>query len=813
MARQPTPPHAPPPAGGPSPGKSRTSRLEPVPPIRARRWAFLSWQVSELWRKSLEMPGLWVALFLLLGTWVLMPGVFLFLPEVAPGAVAERDYVANRDLLLPDSDATEVQQNLAREKVRPVYDLDSAAITEREAWVARLFSLGRRVLRGQEGAEPEESAQEILAGLSAAAGSAGANAGQDHISLTLEQAGLLAQRRFSPELEERLQGLQRRVLRRGVVANKNQLLENRLQGITLRILGGGAPERLELDLFNYLGYPDEVRDLLDTELGDWEGYSAAERQLLVSFLLANLEPNLHPNRSETLARREAAAAEVGQVFSRVRSGQTIARKGDVIDEGQARVIGQMRGDRRLRDRIPPMVGTLCLLSLTAVVVWFGFARERVAHHSRRRVFAESLLLLLVSLLCAKLCFLVAGALGNAFEMAPFNSGLSYAYAIPFASLALVAALLLGRNSALVLSLLFSLLSSRLTAGGDGLWVIFYGFAGSLAAIYALDYYKFGQRLVTARVGLVVGLFNLVMVLILTSFASPGERGLLQVGFDLLCAFAGGLLVAGVASFAIPVLEALLSITTDIKLVELSNTNLPLLRHLAFKAPGTFQHSLMVANLAKEGCEAIGADPVLAYAGGLYHDIGKALRPDYFIENQRPGDNPHDKLLPSMSALILVNHVKDGVEIAHDHGLPQVIVDAIEQHHGTRLMKFFFSRAQERRDPDASDITEERYRYPGPKPQSKVMGVLMLADAVEAASRTLTEPSPVKIRGLIRAIFEDCLADGQLDHTDLTLSDLRNVAESFQRVLATIFHQRVDYPGFDFNAGVKRERRGAIRRVS
>jgi putative nucleotidyltransferase with HDIG domain len=437
----------------------------------------------------------------------------------------------------------------------------------------------------------------------------------------------------------------------------------------------------------------------------------------------------------------------------------------------------------------------------------------VAHHSQRRVFAESLLLLLVSLLCAKLCFLVAGALGNAFEMEPFNSARSYAYAIPFASLALLAALLLGRNSALVLSLLFSLLSSRMTLGNENLWVVFYGFAGSLAAVYALDYYQFRQRLVTARVGLVVGLFNLVMVLILTSLEGPGERGLLQVGFDLLCGFAGGLLVAVVASFAIPVLEALLSITTDIKLLELSNTNLPLLRHLAFKAPGTFQHSLMVANLTKEGCEAIGADPVLAYASGLYHDIGKTHRPDYFIENQRPGDNPHDKLLPSMSALILVNHVKDGVELAREHGLPRVIIDAIEQHHGTRLMKFFFSRAQERRDPDASDITEERYRYPGPKPNSKVMGVLMLADAVEAASRTLHEPTPMKIRGLIRTIVEDCLADGQLDHTDLTLSDLRIISDAFVRVLSTIFHQRVDYPGFDFNAGPKRDRRGSIRRVS
>jgi len=166
----------------------------------------------------------------------------------------------------------------------------------------------------------------------------------------------------------------------------------------------------------------------------------------------------------------------------------------------------------------------------------------------------------------------------------------------------------------------------------------------------------------------------------------------------------------------------------------------------------------------------------------------------------------------MSALILINHVKDGVELAREHNLPQVIKDAIWQHHGTRLIKYFYSRALEQRGPDSGDVTEEKYRYPGPPPQSKVMGVLMLADAIEAASRTLVEPTPAKIRGMIRTILEDCLQDGQLDSTDLTLADLRVVSESFLRVLANIFHQRIDYPGFDFNAGLKREKR-AIRQAS
>ena len=363
----------------------------------------------------------------------------------------------------------------------------------------------------------------------------------------------------------------------------------------------------------------------------------------------------------------------------------------------------------------------------------------------------------------------------------------------------------------MLSVLFSVLASRLAVDGDGLWVVFYSLAGSLAAILAVDRYQFGYRLIIARVGMVVGAVNLVMVLVLAA-VEPAERGVAQVGFDLFCALAGGLLVTAATSFILPILEWLLGITTDIKLLELSNTNLPLLRRLAFEAPGTFQHSLMVANLAKEGCEAIGADPVLAYTSGLYHDVGKVLRPDYFVENQRPGHNRHDKLLPSMSALILINHVKEGVELAREHALPRALRDAIRQHHGTRLIKFFYSRALEQRDPDATDVTEEKYRYPGPRPQNKCMGVLMLADAVEAASRTLAEPTTAKIRGLIRTIADDVLQDGQLDETDLTLSDLRKVAGAFHRVLANIFHQRIDYPGFDFNAAPKREKK-AIRRAS
>lgn len=760
----------------------------------------------DLWDRAVEMPFLWLGLFLVLGAWVLMPGAFLFTHRAEPGTIADRDYAASRDLLLLDGAATQAKQKEARDEVLPIYDLDPEVIGDRDRKLADFFVQGRRLLTRTpvEGDGVREAVREAILEELTGPGPA------DRLRIARKQVELLARRDFSRDLEDRLRSVLGQALRRGVVANKDLLLESRLRGVTLRNLGSGE-ERKHADLFDHLGYPEEARDFFESEVRAWSGYSVEERRLLVDLLAENLTPNLLLNRSETLVRQEAAAAGVSQVFNQVRKGQMIVRKGDPISEPQARVIAQMRGERQVRHQLAPLAATLALLSLVAAILWLGERGERVADHSRPRVFSESLLLLLISLLGAKFCFLVANALSGAFEAAPLASARSWDYAIPFASVALLATLLLGRNAALMLSVLFSVLCARLTGDGDGLWVVFYGLAGSLGAITVLDRYQFRHRLVMARVGLVVGGINLLMVLILTALG-PAERGLVQVGFDAICALAGGLLVTAVGSFALPILEWMLGITTDVKLVELSNTNLPLLRDLAFKAPGTFQHSLMVANLAKEGCEAIGADPVLAYAAGLYHDIGKMERPDYFIENQRPGHNRHDKLLPSMSALILINHVKEGVELARRHNLPQVIKDAIQQHHGTRLMKFFYSKAQEQRDPEAGDVTEEKYRYPGPKPENRVMGVLMLADAVEAASRTLTEPTPVKIRGLIRAIFEDCLRDGQLDHTDLTLSDLRNVGESFHRVLSNIFHQRIDYPGFDFNAGPKRDKR-AIRQAS
>jgi hypothetical protein len=771
-----------------SPSGSRT-RPTVLRRARVRGAARLGQQVRAVWQRVLEWRALAVLLFLGVGTWCVAPSGTFVRPRVEVGEVAERDYVAPRDLLVLDQESTRDKKQRAREDLRPVYEYEPGVAADLTQRLTSLFREGRRAVSREPGGA---AAAPALANVRSATA----------LTLTPEQLALLARRGFSQELEDRLAGLVSQLLGRGVVAQKLPLLEHRSRGVVVRDAATGA-EEVRLDLYTLLEHPREVRDYLTAAIAGWPAFRKSERAALVELLATNLSPNLYLDRQETQARRAAAEAGAAPVYTRIRKGQVVARQGDPIDAAAARAVAAFAGERRLRERFLVLAGGFLLLALLALVVWLGLRRERVYDQSRRRLYGEALLLLLFSLIGARFTVLVGHALAGAFQAPPLNSAQSYAYAVPYASLALLAALLYGRNAALLLGLVFSVLVGRI-ATGDGMWAVLYSLAGSLTAVYALERAPFKERSVVTRVGLWVGLVNALVVLMMTALAGEA-RGLAELGFDLLCAATGGLLVTAVVSFATPILESLFSVTTDIKLIELSNTNLPLLRRLALEAPGTFQHSLSVANLCKAACEAIGADPVMAYTGALYHDVGKVYRPEYFVENQRSGQNPHDRLQASMSALILVNHIKEGLDLAGQYDLPQPVREAIQQHHGTRLMKFFYARAQEQAGAGAPAPAEAAFRYPGPKPRHKVMGVLMLADAVEAAGRTLTEPTPAKIRGLVRALVDDIQRDGQLDETDLTLADLRGIAETFVRVLSTLYHRRIDYPGFDFNTAQARPR--------
>jgi len=254
---------------------------------------------------------------------------------------------------------------------------------------------------------------------------------------------------------------------------------------------------------------------------------------------------------------------------------------------------------------------------------------------------------------------------------------------------------------------------------------------------------------------------------------------------------------------IPVIESLFHYTTDIKLLELANLNSPLLRDLMVRAPGTYHHSVVVGNLVEAAAEAINANPLLARVAAYYHDIGKASKPLYFIENQAGEENRHDKLTPSMSALVLISHIKEGAELAREKRLGQPIIDIIRQHHGTGLIRFFYDRAKTQAEAAGQTVEEKNFRYPGPKPQTREAGIVMLADCVEAASRTLVNPTPDRIQGMVQKIINNIFIDGQLDECELTLKNLHEIARSFNRILTGIFHHRIDYPEPVYKGGVKR----------
>jgi hypothetical protein len=270
----------------------------------------------------------------------------------------------------------------------------------------------------------------------------------------------------------------------------------------------------------------------------------------------------------------------------------------------------------------------------------------------------------------------------------------------------------------------------------------------------------------------------------------------QLGREALWHAGSAMLAGFMMTGFLPLVERLFGVQTDLTLLELGDASHPLLRQLAQRAPGTYNHSINVASIAEPAAEAIGANGLLVRVGAYFHDIGKLFKPNYFIENQGLGPNQHDSLQPAMSTLVIIAHVKDGADLARSHHLPQSIIDFIEQHHGTTLVEYFYRQAAERsqRDAESTPVSDRDFRYPGPKPQSLEAAVLMLADTVESASRALVEPTPARIKGLVEDVSMKKLSDGQFDECGLTLLQLNVVKQSLVKSLTAIYHARVKYPG-------------------
>jgi putative nucleotidyltransferase with HDIG domain len=378
---------------------------------------------------------------------------------------------------------------------------------------------------------------------------------------------------------------------------------------------------------------------------------------------------------------------------------------------------------------------------------------------------------------------------------------------PYAFAPLVLSVLLGRNHGLYAAFFVSFWSSVLFAKVDAPLLVISLISGFTAVYLTLQVRRRG-RLIRAGlgVGVAIWLSSLSFGLITINFFPPTDNNWGMIGLQSALALGNGIVTAMLVGGALPLLEHLFKITTDISWLELSDLNHPLLRRMTIEAPGTYHHSLVVANLAEAASEKIGANATLCRVCSYFHDVGKLVKPEYFTENMSFERNPHDDLAPSMSALIIIAHVKEGVDLALKHGLNKQIIDVIQQHHGTSLVYYFYQRALQQqedaraggkimniREEDIPEVQEESFRYRGPKPQTKESAIVSLADIVESASRSLEKPTPQKIEQLVNELIEERIADGQLDECDLTLGELRVIAERFRFTLMTMLHTRIAYP--------------------
>jgi len=522
-------------------------------------------------------------------------------------------------------------------------------------------------------------------------------------------------------------------------------------------------------------------------VSDWtfSGLGAAGDTARISALLARiLLPNLFFSKESTEARSKASMETVRPVLFKVQKGEMIVRIGERISAEQARKLRTIFQDQKSDSRLFMALG---IFALILVLFYFPY---RFACKNIRKFNPSNKDVLIISLLITgsffvfKTALLISHNIGPVFPSVDVNN---YFYLFPFAAGAMIVRVFINSEVALVYCAVLAPLLGIMF--NNSMFVVIYALLGGIIGAHGMRHCSDRSTIYTA--GLKVSVVNLALALAFQTFSNTLFT--MQTVYVAFFALVGGILSAGFASGFIPVIETLFNYTTDIKMLELANLNSPLLRDLMIKAPGTYHHSVVVGNLVEAAAESINANPLLGRVAAYYHDIGKASKPLYFIENQGGEENRHDKLTPSMSALILISHIKEGAELAREKHLGQAIIDIIRQHHGTGLIRFFYDRAKQQAEVNGQTVEEKDCRYPGPKPQTREAGIVMLADCVEAASRTLVNPSPDRIQGMVQNIINRIFTDGQLDECELTLKNLHEIAKSFNRILNGIFHHRINYP--------------------
>jgi len=534
-----------------------------------------------------------------------------------------------------------------------------------------------------------------------------------------------------------------------------------------------------------------ARNKLKNGLEQINSLSQKEADAFFTALAPLIQPSVVYDGAATENARQAIAAGVQPITVSLKRGQKIADEGDIITPEIISKIAAIQSYSSSTRQFNRFLGLLVMICGLYWAAWKYVQHRGMVPRlalSEEKTFALFGFIVVVQTVMMALAFRLADFTALQNIKAPLNDPTIWAFAIPFASASLLMTLLADRPTALFTGLFTSLIAGLLAP--RGLEFAIYSAISSSIAVYGIGPYRSRQTITIA--GCLVGVASAGLALAFIAYTQQPFI-LNTVLLAIACGLASGVLTAAMTSVLMPICESLFGILTDVKLLELSNADLPILGQLALRAPGTNQHSHAVGQLAEEACRVVGANGLLARIGALYHDIGKTAAPEHFVENQS-GKNPHDRLKPQQSAKIIISHVTYGLKLARETGLPQRIVDFIPQHHGTRTLHYFLKKAQgEARE--GEDFSEGDFRYPGPKPQFKEAAIMMIADSCEAAARSLSEPTTENIRFIVTKIIDAIVADDQLDECDLTLRELTQIRESMIKSLVAIYHSRVDYPGY------------------
>ncbi|OGR27665.1 MAG: hypothetical protein A2139_01020, partial [Desulfobacca sp. RBG_16_60_12] len=555
---------------------------------------------------------------------------------------------------------------------------------------------------------------------------------------------LLAKNEFSPYLEAMVSQVLTQFLRQGVISSR-AILKPEPREILVRRLPS-RQETVERPPFAFIELEEGRKSAAGYCRDVAVEVSPSDRWLVCDLTQSLLVPNVSPNWAETHERQQARLQELKPVYFRVKRGEMLVREGERITPLH---LVKLQAQTKIYPRSRGVLIFLGLFLCLAVLLGVSYQLARI---TLRRFSTRLLDLIFVAVLLLANTVINKGLLvlgDNVSRNLPLV-GHNLVYVLPQGLAAILAAMFLGLETGVGVACLGALFTALVVDKPFPLFIYFV--IAGLMGVWGVKSCR--RRNALIQTGLCIGLANMALVATfkLLEFPFTGNDLLIGEAFAL----GGGVLTGILALGLTPIMESSFSYSSNIRLLELLNLDQPVLRELMLIAPGTYHHSMVVGQMVEAAAETIGANPMLAKAAAFYHDIGKIKKPAYFVENQTGGENKHEKLAPSMSSLILISHVKDGVDLARKHRLGENIADIIRQHHGTNLINYFFHKAKTQAA-EPNQVKMEDYRYPGPRPQTKEAGLVLLADQVEAASRTLTDPTPARIQGMVQKIINNVFA--------------------------------------------------------